>query len=71
MKPKIMVHTTIPPGSSTNALRTKRMLVQILIMPHHNIIRGRDSSSIALRGFQMSKALAVESARKVITFHVF
>ena len=70
MKPKITVHTTISPGPSINALRPRRMLVHILIMPHHNIILGGDSSSIALRAFVMSKALAVGSAEKVTILHV-
>ena len=39
-------------------------------MPRHNIIHGQGSSSIALRAFRMSKALAIGSAKKFFTLYV-
>ena len=70
MKTNTSVHITIPPGHLASALRIGRMLVRISIMPHHNIISGRVSSSIALRAFQMSKALAVGSTKNATTLYV-
>ena len=64
MKKEITVHITLPLRHFTNAIRLSRMRVRISIMPHHNIIRGRESSNIALRAYLMRKALAVGSVEK-------
>ena len=40
------------------------------IVPRHNIIRRRESSGIALRALQMSKALAIGPAKMVFTLYV-